>query len=276
MARQIFRQEALDRLSSPEQLDQLMRVASPRAWAALAAVGLLLLMALLWGLRGTIPTTVEAQGILLRRGVQPLQAPYAGVATHVSVISGDGAAKGQELLWLTPSEPGKQEAKPVTCPFNARVLARRVPEGASVEKGATLFVLEPLDEPLRARLFVPVSEGYQVQIGMKVQVWPTPVKKSDYGYLVGEIRGAVKFPITQEEMLRVVQNDELARQFSSAGPCLQVAVELTPDAETVSGYRWSSSRGAPLQLYSGMPCEARIIVSEQRPIQLVFPGLGGK
>ncbi|MEY4095680.1 MAG: hypothetical protein RLZZ53_2879, partial [Acidobacteriota bacterium] len=36
----IFRKVALDRLASPEQLDLLMEVTSPRSWIALVAVAL--------------------------------------------------------------------------------------------------------------------------------------------------------------------------------------------------------------------------------------------
>lgn len=34
----IFRQSSLDRLSSPEQLDQLIRITSRRSWIALVAM----------------------------------------------------------------------------------------------------------------------------------------------------------------------------------------------------------------------------------------------
>lgn len=276
MPRQIFRQEALDRLSSPEQLDLLMQVTGPRAWVALAAVGLLLLAGLAWAVFGTIPTTIETQGILLRRGgVQTLEAPFAGAVANVTVLSGDGVDKGQELLTLRPDKP-ESPAASVASPFAARVLQRPIREGEQVKAGDTLMVLEPLDEPLQTRLFVPVAEGYPVQRGMDVRVWPSQVNKSEYGYLIGKVRGAAKFPISQAEMARVVQNEDLARQLGGAGPTLQVGVELTPDPKTVSGYRWSSASGSPLPLYSGTPCRASIIVSRQRPIDLVFPGLAGK
>jgi hypothetical protein len=275
MARQIFRKEALERLSSPEQLDQLMQVTNPRAWIALAAVGLLLLTTAVWGVFGTIPTTVDAPGVLVRRkGIQPLLAPTAGVVTRIVVVSGDGVDPGQELLRLAPSGPGTPEES-VGSPFAARVLQRSVREGDKVAKGDTLMLLESLAEPLQARLFVPISEGYKVQAGMPVRVWPAQVERSEYGYLVGQVRGTAKFPISQEEAKRIVQSDELARQLTGAGPSLQVFVDLTPDPGNQSGYRWSSSQGAPVQLYSGTPCQARVILGEQRPIQLVLPALGG-
>jgi len=64
----LFRKSALDRLSSPEQLDQIMRVTSPMNWAVLAACATLIVLAVVWGVFGTIPTKVAGQGILVEKG----------------------------------------------------------------------------------------------------------------------------------------------------------------------------------------------------------------
>ena len=193
----------------------------------------------------------------------------------VAVHSGDGADKGQELLTLAPDKPGGAPTS-IRCPFAARVLQRSIREGERVKAGDTLMKLEPLDEPLQTQLFVPVADGYQIQPDMRVRVWPALGNKGEYGYLIGKVRRAVKYPITQSELARVVQNEDLARQLGGSGPCLQVLVDLEPDPNTASGYRWSSAGGSPLPLYSGTPCQASVIVSEHRPIDLVFPGLAGK
>ncbi|HEY1015157.1 MAG TPA: hypothetical protein VGE07_20800, partial [Herpetosiphonaceae bacterium] len=73
MERRIFRQVALERLSSPEQLDHLLAIAPPRSWAALVAVLLLLIAGLAWGATARIATTATARGVLL--GGDQLQAP---------------------------------------------------------------------------------------------------------------------------------------------------------------------------------------------------------
>jgi HlyD family secretion protein len=66
--KQLFRKSAIDKLSSPEQLDVLSEVTSPRGWLALWTIGAMLLGVLLWGVFGSIPTRVEGQGILIRGG----------------------------------------------------------------------------------------------------------------------------------------------------------------------------------------------------------------
>ena len=55
----IFRQESLDRISSPEQLNDYIRVANPSVWIIIAAVILLLAGFLTWSALGTVETTVR-------------------------------------------------------------------------------------------------------------------------------------------------------------------------------------------------------------------------
>lgn len=61
----IFRKEALERLSSPEQLDQLMQIVTPRSLLPLLAVGGLLGCGLIWSVIGRIPVTTTGQGALV-------------------------------------------------------------------------------------------------------------------------------------------------------------------------------------------------------------------
>ena len=56
----LFRKETLERVSSPEQLTDYLRVTNPGVWAVLAVVILLLLGILAWASVGTLETTTEA------------------------------------------------------------------------------------------------------------------------------------------------------------------------------------------------------------------------
>lgn len=107
----IFRKVALERLSSPEQLDQLLQVTDPKGWLALGALGAVLLSALSWGVWGAIPTESNGEGILLRRGgVSDLVAPGAGQIEEVLVNVGDVIAKGQPVARIRQDELQRQIA----------------------------------------------------------------------------------------------------------------------------------------------------------------------
>lgn len=55
----LFRKSSIDRVNSPEQLNEYIRVANPSVWLILAAIVALLTGVVIWGVFGTIETTIE-------------------------------------------------------------------------------------------------------------------------------------------------------------------------------------------------------------------------
>lgn len=106
---QLFRKEALERLSSPERLDQLMKVVDPRAWLPLATMGSLVLVAAVWSVFGRLPLTVTGQGVLIQpRRVVQIQAPGEGQVLTLEIQSGDTVKKGQLIASIRQASIEKQ------------------------------------------------------------------------------------------------------------------------------------------------------------------------
>ncbi|MGM0379455.1 MAG: NHLP bacteriocin system secretion protein [Bacillota bacterium] len=98
MKNKIFRKVSLDRLSSPEALDQLMTVTTPRAWISLIAIGAILFSAIIWGFFGNIPIKTYGEGILISSdGVYNIVHSYSGEVTDVSVSPGNYISKGDVI-----------------------------------------------------------------------------------------------------------------------------------------------------------------------------------
>lgn len=51
---ELFRKKSLDRVSSPEQLNDYIQVTSPSVWLVLAAIILLIVGMLAWSVLGTV------------------------------------------------------------------------------------------------------------------------------------------------------------------------------------------------------------------------------
>jgi HlyD family secretion protein len=101
----IFRKVSLDRLASPEQLDQLMRVTDLPGWVALVATGLVLVVALTWGVAGRIPENVNGTGMLVKSGGIFQVTPSAGGrVVDVGVGVGDDVAEGQVVARISQPE----------------------------------------------------------------------------------------------------------------------------------------------------------------------------
>jgi HlyD family secretion protein len=102
----IFRRVALERLSSPEQLDQLITLTSPIGWSALVAIAVLLSAIVAWGIFGSVPTRVSGAGILVTRGGQVFDAmaPASGTVATVAMIGAE-VKKGDIVASLDRTQP---------------------------------------------------------------------------------------------------------------------------------------------------------------------------
>jgi HlyD family secretion protein len=102
----IFRAAAIERISSPEQLDQLVRIARPFDWAAAFAIGLALTAVVVWSLVGRIATQTPGDGILIIGGGQVVDAvsAAAGRLDSMSVAVNDRVSQGQVIARIAQTD----------------------------------------------------------------------------------------------------------------------------------------------------------------------------
>ncbi len=105
VAEQMFRKVALERLSSPEQLDLLMRVISPIGWIALFPLVAIIVAAGAWGWLGSVPTKVFGKCVLINPvGLADVSSLSAGRVAEVRVRVGDMVTANQVVARLAQPE----------------------------------------------------------------------------------------------------------------------------------------------------------------------------
>jgi HlyD family secretion protein len=158
--RSIFRKAALERLSSPEQLDYLMSITSPAGWLALTASAVILFLVVLWGFLGRIPDSVSGRGILIRGGaVFDVSAGSDGFITQVLVKAGDKVTAGQTVATMSQSE---LELKIRTKEAELKVLrAQDVDMTAREEKSDSAAIADYQKEE---KALIEAEKSYRVQV----------------------------------------------------------------------------------------------------------------
>lgn len=63
MDNSLFRKNSLERISSPDQLNEYIRATHPLFWVALTGLLVLLLAAGIWSVTGSLPETVSLSGV---------------------------------------------------------------------------------------------------------------------------------------------------------------------------------------------------------------------
>jgi len=96
----ILRKAALEKMSSPEQLDMAMRVTKPWGWFALAGLGVLILAAAVMSVVARVPVKVDGTGILLRGDLGTVEANANGIIDTLLVKEGGEIKSGQTLATI--------------------------------------------------------------------------------------------------------------------------------------------------------------------------------
>ncbi|MDR3137002.1 MAG: hypothetical protein LBU07_06330 [Coriobacteriales bacterium] len=94
--RELFSEEAIERVFSPEKLDGYLKVVQPNAWIAVLALALFVVGATVWGFAGTYSQTVLAKGLVHADGTAVGYLPVedmppdtlAGCAVRVALPDG--------------------------------------------------------------------------------------------------------------------------------------------------------------------------------------------
>ncbi len=67
MENELFRKNSLERITSPDQLNEYIKVMGVRVWVIVVALFVALAGGIIWGLTGSIPETVELNGLAYAR-----------------------------------------------------------------------------------------------------------------------------------------------------------------------------------------------------------------
>jgi HlyD family secretion protein len=428
LKRKLFRAEAIDRLSSPDDLESLMSVAGSKDWLLILTIGALLALFVAWCFLGTVSTTVEGRGVILRpeRAMQ-VQTTVAGRILSMSVRPGDHIRKGDLIATLDQSEivkrleenrlnlarledqdgrqgaseqhhisvqtsqdegdragleaqrnslqknlndavalqpvlakhrdatrslvkeglMGPAAAEPVAAEtavldndakirsytaqlkqldgqlgqietrgaalsrqvlndslarrdemaqmrhsieldefqlqhdgkirsdYSGRITELMATAGQVLPAGATLFTLEAdnTGDELESIAYFPVKDGKKIHSDMEVQIIPDTVERERYGGILGTVSGVSSEPVTKDGALRVVGNTEIVQSLMTAGPYIEVRVRMDKDPGSLSGYKWSSSRGPEMKITEGLTHAVRVQVEQRAPITYLLPVL---
>ena len=137
---------------------------------------------------------------------------------------------------------------------------------------ANIDIDNPEDKMVGITYF-PVEDGKKIQPEMTIQITPQTIKRERFGGIVGDVTKISPFPITIEAAANVVGNPEVVEGLVSKEQpgLMQVSADLRTDADTFSGYKWSSSAGPKLKISPGTTTIARVKVDERSPISYVIP-----
>ncbi|MFI9155375.1 HlyD family efflux transporter periplasmic adaptor subunit [Streptomyces sp. NPDC053367] len=266
-----FRQQALAKLRSPEELELPVRLARPQGWLVLSVTLVAMAAASVWAVTGSVSSTVSAPAVLTHgRGSYILQSPVTGQVTGVLAEPGDQLGAGAPVLKVRTGD-GDTVVRAVAA---GRVTALAASVGQIVSTGANLAAVEKVtraDAPLYATVYVPAKSAASVPVGAAVDLTVQTVPAQSYGVLRGRVKSVDPAPQSAQSIGAFLGDAQLGAQLSRDGRPVAVLVQLERAPGTRSGYRWSTSEGPPHRLTSMTLADGSIHLADQRPVDWLLP-----
>lgn len=179
------------------------------------------------------------------------------------------ARKNVEILQINYKNQTK-----VVSNVNGTVFEVSVGRGDYVNVGTSIAIIEPEDSSIKkfqGVIFFNAEEGKRIKRGMNIAISPSTVKQEEFGFILGIVTDVSSFPVTEQYMQSILHHQGLVSSFSKIEFPIEVKADLIPDDSTISGYKWSSSRGPQTKIDSGILCSGSVTVNTQKPISLVIP-----
>lgn len=270
----IFRKSAVERLTSPEQLDKRITIIGRGSFLGLLAILFLVISAVIWGLLGTAPTAVSGPGILTndKDGVKVIAASQSGIVQEILLRAGDEVQAGDVVLRLNQDGTVHDLVSFV----NGRIIELRVAEGEFVPSGKTVGTANSQGDDFVVLAFLNASDGKRVSEGMEVSVVPVTVNQEEYGSMPGTVLSVSERPVSSYEPQALLQDEQLVDLLTHGQPPILIVIDVEESDDAPSGFRWHTGSGPPFPVTSGTLASVAVTVREERPISLILPNLGRK
>jgi multidrug efflux pump subunit AcrA (membrane-fusion protein) len=266
-----FRQQALAKLQSPEELDLPVRFARPQGWLVMSVTVVVMAAASVWAVTGSVASTVSAPAILTHgQGSYILQSPVAGQVTQVIAKEGQQLPADSPVLKVRTSD-GDTVVRTVAA---GRVTALAATIGQIISTGANVAAVEKVahaSDPLYATVYVPAENAASIPDDAAVDLTVSSVPTQEYGVLRGHVKSVDRSAQSAQQIAAFLGDSQLGEQFTKDGRPVAVLVKLDKSKGTKSGYRWSSADGPPFALTSMTVASGSIRLADQRPVDWLLP-----
>ena len=304
-----YREEALNAVSSPEQLDQYTKVIRAPAWILLTTVMLILITAFIWLFSGNISDGINVKGTIFpQSGVTNIYSRSSGTVTSVLAKEGEFVDAGQVLAIIPDYELiaeieklkkdieqgaantkasapqndletiledliGEYELNSVIKSTTSGIVQSIVPIDQTVSNGnkiATIINEDKYTNDKEIIAYIPLTIAQSIKVGMEAQISPTYAPREEFGYMKGYITKVGRVPVTEEMLKKTFGEWEHQKNLLDEEGCVEMRIAIGVDPNSSNSFQWSNKKGHDLSIDISTICNVLIVSEDKRPIDLLL------
>lgn len=260
--REIFRKNSLKRLTTPEDLDELLQVNSVRSWLLFAAIAVVTTGLLMWGILGSVSQIVKGTGIIIVRELpREVSVNNSGQVDSVFCKTGDIIIQGQKLMTILNAE--NHSVITIIAPADGEITGLNVREGEWVNTGFTVLEMmrnhDSSDFPPEVTFYIAEKDISKLKTGMTANL---TIEKEGVApeFLHGFVNFIADHPASKASIRRYFSDDDKLLQLFE-GDFHEIRAGLAIDFRGMS-----VSDKKALYSLNGLPCSVTITVARQSPV----------
>lgn len=275
----LFRKEALDKLSNPEELNKTLTITSPLSWLALLGVSLILLVTLVWSIVGRIPETVTINGKIasITGSANAVYTDDGGVVQQIYVSEGQELKLGMPVVRLSVNG----ENRDVLSDLAGIVTKLKVQIGSEVSSGKPLLYLSPVVSGharqvavCYASSSVSADDAGKLETNMDAIISMPSADSQSYGHMSGSVISIDRYTTSTDSIAEIFGDQQVANDILKNGAVKSVTVALNeaaaPAPDAKNPYAWSNSKGGRIDVKNGDSITVRVVTRQVRPIEKLF------
>ena len=257
----LYSSKSLARLSSPEGLDEMMKVVNKKSWLVLIAFTSIVLTGVIWSIFGHIPIIIEVKGQLVNSGpIKSIESLETGRIQALKVKNGDTVEQGQVLAVIEKfNSKGNSIRKEIISNFSGTVL-ETLQVGENIDTRTTLVIIEKNDSSTQKSIFCSSSleDCQKIRAGMKVQITASEIQEQFYA-TIKEVLLPINF---EEEPVSLSKNNDKYNNFVSQNKDKTIQILEKLEINNITKEK--------LEKHPNFPVSIRV-VKESSPISFIFP-----
>ena len=299
----IFRENAVNEMATPEQLDQHIRIVNPSMWILWIASIIGVITVVMWSITYNISDGIDVGGVLFTsKDIVNVSAERTDILTDVLVKSGEYVESGDIIAVMRNddalneiSECEQQLKEADSDSIEYEVLQNRLEDlrrkytndtviktdysgyiqsvksiGNMVNMGDTVASIMPDSGYDELISYVPFEYARLLELGMETQVTPYFAEREEFGYMSGVITSISSVPATEESIIKSLGTTSYVEEIIGDSTCVEVRIKLDLDMNSDNQYKWSNPKGEKLSIGYGTQCGVKIILDTYHPYELLL------
>ena len=263
----------MDKLRSPDQIGDHLRVTAVPTYLLAAAITILFGAFIVWGLLGTVSDKAYFSGVVFpSEGTTDVMLPNKGIVRSIMVRDGDSVRVGQTVALVSIGDDSHSFLTSTVNGLVVRTKADNEPFEA-FEPIVSVVGSDYYGQPQRALLLAYADNEAQrdLRVGMEAQVWPADEKRDEIGYVRGHIRQVVRYPANASKVRQILKSEVLAKQLLEQDDVVyEVLVDLQRDPADSTSYDWSFGVPENVSMEFGTYCSVLVETRRCSMFQYLF------